>query len=99
MSDTLHARYSYYDDADPTDAAFLGPAYDLRSMADGETYSGEMEIYDREGKRLGTILVWEDDLPEGLKTPYRVRPNDDGEFVAVETGPAVHETFRTLGRE
>lgn len=94
----LDGRYNWYEDADPTDAAFLAHADSVDYLPDGETAITYVGIYDEEGTALGDVGVHVSDLPEGIGTIYRVDVEDE-QIVALESGPEVFQAWSRVRSE
>jgi hypothetical protein len=91
MAEPLPGRYVYHDDADPSSANFLAKPDSISSDPGGRV-NAVLHVFDDAGRTIGTVTVWADDLPDDLRTVYRVTPNEDGEFVEMECGERVSNT-------
>jgi hypothetical protein len=94
MDDPLPGRYEYHDDADPAAATYLANPDAVASDAGGRV-NAVLYVYDEAGCTIGTVTVWEDDLPADIGTVYRVTTTDDGEVIDLEWGSTVAEAFST----
>lgn len=88
----LDGQYNWYEEADPTDAAFLAHADSVNYRPDGETAIAYVAIYDEDGTVLGDVGVYVSDLPEGIDTVYGVQVEDE-RIVDLESGPEVFEAW------